>query len=284
MRKNIKKMGVGLAAVVLLVAAGGSARNAVPRSRAEPAEEIDALMLEVAALDDLYALDLTRGQLKNLLKLAEGCGDKPRRRGPTRVSDGLRQTLLDLRDALILGDDERIADLREQLDEQIENTQPEFDDNYEVTDTARRQCVNALASLGVRQVVAYAADQGAILTDPREVIEDGLDDGRAMSQADWAKHRDAVANSVADLIAGPDAEKSAAIQGKVVALLERFHGKTLSAKELDAEVKSLVGSATAFDMLRNSLSCHLARLLSNPQAITAIQARLAGRAKSGNDA
>jgi len=278
-------IGVGLAVVALAVAApGGRARPARHETNAEPAEDVNALKQEVDALEDLYALDLTREQLKRLLKLAEGCGDQRRGRGPARATDGVRQNLRDLRDALIVGDNERIADLQDEWAELVEKVEPEFDDEVTVTAAARKAAPKAFALLGIRQVIAFACDQGPNLPDPREAVEDGLVDGDSLDGDEWARHRDAVADAIAELIGGPDAARSAEAKSRVVGLLDRFHDAEWKPSDLDAEVQALVNGATALDMLRNATSCHLARVLSNPEAVTAIRARLAGKAKSGNDA
>jgi hypothetical protein len=283
MRWLVGLIGVGLAAAALTVAAPGVGTPKAP-VQADPAEDVNALKLEVDALEDLFALDLTREQLRRLLALAEGCGDKHRARNPARVSDGLRQNLRDLRDAFIVGDDERIVDLQDEWAELVEKLDPEFDDEYAVTAAARAAAPKAFAVLGIRQIIAFACDQGPELADPREAVEAGLADGKDLDDDEWAGHRDAVAEEVAELIAGPDARRQAEVKARVVGLLERLRDRKWKPAELDAEVQALANGATALDLLRNAAGCHLARLLSNPEAVTAIRARIAGKAKSGRGA
>src|SRR5438874_1642834 len=78
---------------------------------------LNDLSLEVTALQTLHEFRFTPAQLESLRKLAKETAAEATPRDDIQASTDLRLTLHSLRDALIDGDDDRIEELQERLDE-----------------------------------------------------------------------------------------------------------------------------------------------------------------------
>src|SRR4051812_43122762 len=108
-------LGSALAVVLLL---GGLRADAAalrvpeksrPASGEKPAPtDLNDLSMEVGALQMLQQLQLTRAQLEDLAKRARSTAQTPEPRTEPKVGARMRQTFLDLRQAILEGDAEKI--------------------------------------------------------------------------------------------------------------------------------------------------------------------------------
>lgn len=247
-----------------------------PGAAAEPSQkedkaQVNALKLEVAALQTIRNLRLTRSQLEALRELSKDTPQKMGDREPPTASSGYIQVLGDLREALGKGDDEdRITELETKLEDMDDKENPEFDDAVTVTDAARRVAPQVLRLLSAGQIVTWLNDYGGDFTDPLETLTEALDDVRDLKPAELQEQSEEVAEEVASLLAGVDTEKAARVKEQVVALLKRAHG--MKAKEfkdkrveLEKAAQKLVGETPPLEIVRNYLEHTLAELLSNPR-------------------
>lgn len=240
-------------------------------------EDLNALNREVSVLQTLYDLELTPVQLKELARLAKGAsGSKPAARD-IKVSDKLRKALKDLREALLKGDDDRINTSRDQYDELVDAENPDFDETVSLTDGARQRAGQLLEILTVRQLGNVLSNQD--VAGPREVLVDGFEDIRGLSEDDKNDQRDTIAEQVGWLVAGLDAARAKQVAGQVAKLLDQVHAlKDPDYKkqrpELEKKALALLGKVGNLTVLRNILEHRLAELLSNPFLEAAVQARL----------
>src|SRR5262249_12051859 len=91
--------------------------------------------------------------------------------------------------------------------------------------------------------------------------------------------RDAAAEQVGWLVAGPDAGRSGTVRDQVMALLDRARGLNdadfaKQRPELEKAARQLVGAVTPLDVIRNYLEWAVAQLLSNPRLPAAVDALL----------
>src|SRR5207302_3344050 len=89
---------------------------AAPARADKPAPAAE-LMQDVTLLQTLYPLKLTPDQRQALHSLAKETAGKPRSPKDVKVSDALRKTLVQLRDALRKEDDEQTDKLNLKLDD-----------------------------------------------------------------------------------------------------------------------------------------------------------------------
>jgi hypothetical protein len=269
-----------LAAAGTIAAAGAAQTKSAAKPTAdETGDDLNLLNLEVEALQALHELELNPAQLRQLLPLAQACAEKARRREPVKASPALRQALQDLREALVGGDDDRISEQEERFDGLVEKEGSDFDDEVEITEVARKRAPEAVRLLGLKQLVAFVSAHGDDLADPRTAIEEALTEGKEFKDEEWAEHRDASAEEVAEVLAGLDAGKAAQAKKRVADLLDRWHGKAVRPEALEEDVRRLVGNLSAAAMLHNAWEVHVARMLSNPQMPAALRARLQPRMK-----
>src|SRR5262249_40933376 len=117
---------VSLSALAGLILAAGAAPK---EEKKRPKRELNNLSLEVAALQVIWQLDFTPGQLKELGAIAKDTvPQNARRRKASKASTGYYGTVHDLRDALLKADDEKIMLLTEKLDKLNDTESPELDD------------------------------------------------------------------------------------------------------------------------------------------------------------
>src|SRR5262249_20338893 len=91
--------------------------RAAPPPKPPPGKEApNTRSLEVQALQALHQPDLTGAQLEALAKVAGDTAGKLGDRKPAKASDKYRKLLVDLRDAYLKGDSERIGELNDQKD------------------------------------------------------------------------------------------------------------------------------------------------------------------------
>jgi hypothetical protein len=238
------------------------------------------LSQEVAALQALYALDVTRSQLEALRKIAQETAAKPRKHSDDQGSDALRKTLAQLREALVQAtEDDRIDKLLERLDKLRDSEDSELDDGVDLTEDSVERAPGALRLLTPRQVATYLAGMADDIGDPLEELLGALGRVRGLAANKWKDERDGVADQVSRLLGGLDDERTSRIADQVVQLLivarslKEAEFKT-QLPELEKKARQIVGDQGPTEVLRNVMEQVLAELLSNPRLPAAIDARL----------
>jgi hypothetical protein len=266
-----------LAVVAILAALPAQAADA-PKDTAGK-DDLNALSLEVAALQLAHQMGLTVDQMEAFAKLAKDAAAKDTSRKPAKVSDKYRKTLQSYHDALVKGDDDRIDDLGEELEDLRDSEDPDLDDRVETTDEARKLAPQALKLLGSRQTAAYLGLYGDDLPDPVEDLLAALDKSHDPEEKDWKQLRDDTVAEVGWLVAGFDKEAADKASNRAGALLDRARGlkdeefKT-QRPQLEKEARDLAGEVGPTEVLRHVLERDLADLLANPRLPAALDARL----------
>ena len=260
----------------LLVAAAPAAPAASqkqPPQRAADAEANDP-RLKAEALDMLYELDLSADQLRAIEKLASPGKADP----PAKLGKKLRNAVNDLCDALARGDDEKIGDLQDKVDELSDAAN--IDDPYvEPSDVARNNATGAVKLLTASQLANLVSMYADDIEGPAETLIDAMDDARSSeNEADYKDVRSDTVEEVVALVKGP-AVKDAKLADAVGAFLDRarmlndadYKSKTAA---LEDEARKIVGPVDPMTALGHWIEQEFAHLLSNPQLIEAIHARI----------
>ena len=98
--------------------------------KAGPDQAVERFQASGDDPDLMYTAIMKRGKID---------AQKPRSREEASVSKNYRKVLTELRAAFIAGQEERINELSEQLDELVREEQPDLDDAVEITDQARKE-------------------------------------------------------------------------------------------------------------------------------------------------
>jgi hypothetical protein len=263
-----------LAAIVFLLQAAR-----VPAPAADTRDDPNAISLQITALEMLHRFQASREQLDAVLKLAKSAAAKDGTRKPAKVTENYRKLQQALRDAYVSGDEDAILNKSADLEELRDKEDPALDDDAALTDAARKAAPAGLKVFTARQVALYLSEFAEEFPDPLEKITETFDDGRALKGRDWEAARDLVSEQVGWLVGGVDAEAEAKVRKQVAELLDRahslkdadFHAKKA---ELTKQAKEISGAAGPADVLRNFLERSVAELLSNPQTVPALEARL----------
>jgi hypothetical protein len=218
----------------------------------------------------LHQLGVTSSQAKALAKVAGDTAGKLGDRKAAKASDKYRKTLVDLRDALLKRDQERINELTDQKDDLEDSESPELNDDVEVTGEARKQTPNFVRLLGPRQVLSYLALYEDELPDPLASLQGALDKSRTATAAEWKELREETVEQVGWQVAGLDTAAVAKVSGKVGEFLDRVKAlkdDDFKAQRADLEkaAREIVGDLAPTDVLRHVLEHDVAELLSNPR-------------------
>jgi hypothetical protein len=255
-----------------------------------PAEDVNELSMEVAALRALYLLKAGPLQLKEGKRRAEVCAEKPRQRQPAKVSPNYRKVLTELRAAFVTGKENRIEELSEQLEDLTNEESPYLDDEVEITQEARQRARTWLVYFEADAIVKYLAAYGKDFPSPRDLLVKTLRlDGKSKTPTpeEWKETRAFVIREVSWMVAGLDLEKAKAqkVGEKVANLLDR--GYALSDAELAKQKTSLLNEINAIahlpptDVIAHVIEQDLAELLSNPRLASAITTRQQFLKKAG---
>jgi hypothetical protein len=252
---------------------------APPAKPAPGKEDLNTVSLEVQALQALHQLDLTGAQLEALAKVAGDTAGKLGDRKPAKASDKYRKLLVDLRDAYLKGDSERIDELNDQKDELDDSESPDLNDDIDVTDAARKEAPKFLRLLTPRQAVAYLALYEDDLANPQAGLLDALDKSRTATTPEWKELREDLTDKTGWQVAGLDSDKADKINEKVGALLDKVKAlKDADFKaqrdDLEKAAREIVGDVGPTDVLRHVLEHDVADLLSNPQLPAVLGARM----------
>jgi hypothetical protein len=271
---------LALTGMVLRAGAALPKEPAAPKDAPPQKADVNVLSVEVAALLRLNQLQATPTQMEALVKLARDVSRKEVKRTPAKVSDKYRQALLDLRDALVRGeDDDRIDELNDALDDLKESEKPDLDDAVETCADGRRLAPEALRLFTARQAASYLALYGDGLPDPAANLRGALEKAPGAAEDDWKELRDDTAEEVGWLVAGLDTARARRVSEKVGTLLDRAHKlKPEEFKEqradLEKAAREVLDDVGPVEVLRHVLERDLAELLSNPRLPAALEARL----------
>lgn len=250
--------------------------KAKPKAAPKEASVTD-LKLEVEALQTLFQLKATPEQLQLLKGLAKDTADTPRDR-KARLSDELKQDLIDLHTALVdASDEEDIDKLNEQFDQRYETEKPDLDEDWEITPAARKKTPEVARLFKAPQLAHFLGDEVEI--DPLDQLVAAMAQVRGMPRKQWLEHRDEVADQVAQMLAGIDKDKYERVSDQVVAFLSRVRVlKDAEFKdkrdELEKAAAKIVANPDPLEVLRNYRDYRIAKLLANPRLAAAVSARL----------
>lgn len=246
-----------------------------PATPAAPTLNLAQISQEVQALIALGDLDLDAEQLQRLAKLAAGAAseDTPE---PPKVSEAVQKALKDLHAALVKGDEEKGADLRFKFEELKDKDNPDFNDDFEVTDAAKKKVGAVLKLLNVRQLGGYIS--GLDLKEPHELLLEAFEEIRAKKGEEREKQIQQVSDEVTQMIAGennPQAKKTKEQVKKLLDQVAEMKDDDYEKKfpELEKRAKAIVGTADCVQVLRHLMEREMAKLLSNPQLAHAIEIR-----------
>jgi hypothetical protein len=252
--------------------------------------DVNDLSMEVAALRTLYLLRAGPRQLRGVKKHGEESAPELRKRQEPKVSANYRKVLIELRAAFIAGQEDRINELSEQLEELTTDEQPDLDDDIEITDQARKTSPFTLRWFDAEMVVHYLAAYGKDFPSPRQLLYDALrldGKGKKLEPEQWKTLRAFVIREVSWQVGGFDRSKQKKIGADVAKLLDRAY--PLSPPELKKqktelleEVARIKNQAGPTDVLKHVIEQDLAEMLSNPRLLPAVEARLKYLAKTGS--
>jgi hypothetical protein len=272
-----------LMTIVALLLAGSGAPNAHAEdaSKVAPASQRDVsdLSLEVTALQTLHQFQFTLGQMQRIRQCAKETMDKEQSRNKGQASQEFRDKLLELRKALVRGDDDELIEhLSDELDELRLDENPTIDDEINVTKDARRHAPELLRLLKANQ---YAAFTGLLidLADPLDLLQESLPRIRELNAADWRDKRKLIAKEIGRLVGGVDETKETQLRKAVAGLLTRARRMSdqdfeEQRDQLEEDARQLVGPISPADIIRNEVEYSIAELLSNARLAEALAARL----------
>ncbi|MDB5323536.1 MAG: hypothetical protein JWN40_5167 [Phycisphaerales bacterium] len=269
----------------------GLTATAAPKPKPHPKPEtqvalpadLNDLSMRITALETLYEFDFTAEQLNALRTLASDTAQKDARtvaKGNAKLLQGFK----DLHAALLKGDDDKIGELKDQLDELKDDDEVDLDDDVDPTDAARAKTPEFLKKVKASQIAAYLAVHAEELSDPAEQMIDSLNEQRSGDSDDPEGDAQDAADDIAHLVVGLDAAKGKEISDQVVAWFkgnrdlkeDEFAARKAS---LEESAKKIVGELPAMTVIGHWLDYEIATLLSNPQLPGAIDNTLFARAQ-----
>jgi hypothetical protein len=301
-RRSLLLGGLGLIGLGLLPDAAGTAA-ADPKASSKvqvspPPTDVNDLSMEVNALRTLYLLKAgpdqqgerseiggyDAGQYPPSLMCKE-CAQSPRKREPADASKNYVKVLTELRAAFIAGQEDRINELSEELDELARTEEPDIDDTIEVTESARKNAIVRLQAFPPTKLAAYLGAYGKEFPDPWLLMFQTMrlnGKGTKPSPEQWKETCDFVVKEVSWQVGGVDLGKQKAIGTEAASMLAKAYtldNETLKKNgapggELRNRLNALVKQASATDPLKHVLEQDFAELLSNPRLLPAIEARL----------
>jgi hypothetical protein len=255
-----------------------------------PPTDVNELSMEVAALRTLYLLKAGPDQNEEYnsydgIKFhMKDCAQPPRER-LANVSKNYQKLLIDLREAFISNNEDRIGELSNQLEELTADEQPDLDDAIEIQGKSRGVAITVLRGyFDARRIATYISAYGKDFPDPRGLILKNTRDtlGKWPQKALWKETRDFVAKEVGFAYAGLNDKLQGEIATKVGEVLDRAYGMTAAElkKEfskpesgLRAQINGICNPYGPTDVIKHVLERDVAELFSNPRLGAAIKAR-----------
>jgi hypothetical protein len=247
--------------------------------RADPKAPALDLCLEIQALRTLYLLRVTVDQARAMEGIAKKIVAPDRDREKPRLSDAYRRILAGLHDALAADDEDKVDDLEDQLTELTDSEEPELDDAVHVTAAARRRVPEVLRNLRPQQIASYLGSIAEEVGDPQQRLVTALEQIRSDKNDDWEAMRDELGDDLSWLLGGLDVARRKAVRDEVASLLTKSRNLNSDAfdkqkPDLDKAARAIGAGVEPIDVLRHAVERALARLLSNPRLVEALQARL----------
>jgi hypothetical protein len=292
--ETLSAIGIGLFSSA--GAGTSSARAQTPNARPAPAKipvtpppaDVNDLSMEVNALRTMYILrprGLSQPTEPKVTRWSKDCAQRPRKRTEAKVSKNYRQVLIELRAAFIVGQENRINELSDQLEELATDEQPQLDDAIEITDQARKSAHGLVNFFDPPQLAAYIAAYGKDFPEPYQFLAKIIGCHQIIVREvkpgaeEWKELRYFAIREVSWQIGGLNLNQQAKIGEQVAKLLDRAY--PLSADELKKQYGSLRGeigrinsqSGGTMNIINNVIEQDLAELVSNPRCLPAIAAR-----------
>lgn len=252
-----------------------------PAGVAAAPADVNDLSLRLAAMGTIYDLDLSESQLAAVKTLSGGAAD-PKHRDAGKSTDKLTAAMKDLYAALTSQDHEKVASLRAQVDELMDDDVVDLDDDVTTTEIARSKAAGASKLLKASQIAAYLADHADEVADPVEQLMSTLLEATDPDAEDPDTEIADTTEAVSRLVAGMDSARAKQVADQITNWFKA--GKAIKPEDLparrdafEASAKKMVGDVSAMQVLSNYIDGEMAELLSNPQLAGAIEATLAGR-------
>jgi hypothetical protein len=268
-----------LALFPLLIAAGAPAPGG-GGGRGEAQGQGD-LRLKAAALEVIYDLEMTPDQLRDLQKLAQGAAGAEAKHD--RYPQALRKALNEWCDALAKGEDDKVDELQEKVEQQEDEAKLDAVD-IDATDAAKKRAPEAMKLITAGQLANLIAMHSGDIQGPAETLIDSMEEVRG-DDADYKQTKDAIVADVLELASGYGTG-NASLTGSVGDFLDRVHklsdGEYKSKqKDLEQEAHKIVGKVDAVAVVQHWAQRELAELISNPELDSAAKERLAAQKAKG---
>ncbi len=254
----------------------------VPECRAADPKDFDGmplsdLSMEIAALQTLHRLEITPAQITEIRKLASDSGAKSEKRREGKASDKVRKRMLDLRDALVIGNEARIEELEEQLADLLEDEETDLDDRVALTAAATVRAPELLKSLKIAQVAAFLAKSADDVPEPSDTLIGAINVVTDLKDAEWNSLAKEIAEELKWQLGGSEPRRSGIIADQVGQFLKKVRSldeKELEKQrpELEKEARELAAKAPPTIVLHNFAEHTVAELLSNPRLALALDA------------
>ena len=264
-------------ALILVVAAAFPTRGFAAGVQARNNET--RLEREVAALVAIHELMLTDEQLKSIQPI---CKDVAVEVAPSTApagTNGYRNTLRGLRDALVNGEDDKVNKLQDKFDSLRESESIEPDTEFPIHEAARTKAPAVLAMLSSSQVANYIGLHADDVPGATDVLLDALNQCRGQSDSDYLALRQEAADQTGLLLAGMDPAATKPIEQKVSDLLDKAHKLSeadfkAQADALNSEARKITAGADPMQGLKFWMEREIAEFLSNPQSSPVIVEKL----------
>jgi len=273
MKHPLKRYGAALllSAATLMLAVSWA--ESAPHEPANAGASIARLELQVDALQRVRDFELTPEQCAALRKQAAGTAatlPAEAAAATPEVTPGYLAALTALRDALVDGDEEKISDASDKVEELRDAQMVDTEPDIEATDAALKAAPPVLAHISASQVAAYLAEHADDVPDAWKTMLDALDQCHTDKPADYAELRSEAASQVALLLVGLDRTSAEPIEQKVGQWLDKAHAlsdEDLKAKraKLEEEARQIVGQPDSIEQVRHWMQREVADLLSNPE-------------------
>jgi hypothetical protein len=277
--KSVALIGVGLIGIVGSVEAAGAARSNRPqRKSAADVTSLNDVSMEVDALLTLHHFQMSREQLATLRRWAADTMQKPTKRQPPRATPEYRRALLELYVALRdHAEDARIDELTEKLDDVAEDSDPDIDDDVELTPASRKRAPEAFALLNKQQVARFFEHQEEP-KDAKEMLRSAIDHAGKASDAEWKELSEEIISDLGNQRGGVEIDRARTAAGQLTSWLRMVRSlsdreRQQKRPELEKALMDLVDTVSPEQMRENLAMRALAELLANPRLVAAIDAR-----------
>jgi hypothetical protein len=294
--ENLRRPALGrisllLAVVVVLGGVQAFAGKKKPKP-AEPAapvgpplpSDLNLASLRVKALDQLYELDLSPDQLKQLKETAAGA-ESHQTRSAAKGTDKLTSGLQDFQSALLERKDvNKIDKFRNALPDLLDDDDVQIDDGIKITATARSRAPDVDTQFKATQIAAYLAAHADEIGDPVEMMVGTAEQVQQLRSA--GSEPGEIGNLVHDasteigqLVAGLDDDKAKSVAADAEKWI-RAKGASNDEitpekhQSLEESARQVVHNVHPMRVLNNWINRQMAMVLSNPQLPDAIDAIL----------